>query len=350
MMFVFGSLFGSFFNVCIYRIPRGVPLALPPSHCYQCGRRIRWFDNIPLISYWALGGRCRYCKIPFSMRYFGIELLTAGLFAIVFMRYCSPAPEIGYSLVIFPGIILTSFLIISSFTDIDHWIIPLRTSLGGAVAGVGLSLIPPLARSPHNPLADRIDLVDDPLFGTIADGARLGLEAASQGILPAWMLAPVHSLAGAVIGFSLLWFIGFVGTLIFRKEAMGRGDMNLFAMFGAFLGPINCLYVLIIGCFLGSIFGITGIVLARIARNRALPASIAPLKVDAMRADILLDGPDLSPVEKLVLRRAFDSPGSVGAARHHLPFGPSLALAAFAVFLAWEPIKDWFSSAFYVGW
>lgn len=320
LVLTLGACFGSFFNVCIYRIPMRVPLSMPPSHCYQCGQPLKWYDNIPLLSYWALLGRCRTCGSRFSIRYFLIELLTTGLFAAVMLRYSRP--ETGYSAVIFPGFIFVSLLIVATFTDIDHWIIPDRISLGGAVAGIILAAITPIASAPHNPLAQSFDL------------ARI----------PERFVPLANSIAGAAFGFGLLWSIGFLGTLAFRKEAMGRGDMKLFAMFGAFVGPVNCIFILILACFVGSLAGGLGILLARVMNNPMADPAIAELQPDAMRCDEWLHQHDPTPSETLVVTRALTSPGAVGPIRHHLPFGPSLAMAALVVYLAWEPIQKWFFS------
>lgn len=224
-----GALFGSFFNVCIYRIPRGVPLSMPPSHCYQCGQPIRWFDNIPLVSYWILGGRCRHCRAPYSIRYFFVELLTATLFTLVFVRFYSERSD--FSLAFVPGIFFVSLLIIETFTDIDHWIIPDRISLGGIAIGVAFAAMPFFASAPHNPLVRSFSILPiPPEFNALA-----------------------NSITGAALGYSSLWLMAVIGTMVFRKDAMGQGDWKLFAMIGAFVGPLNCLYVLVIACFVGSI-------------------------------------------------------------------------------------------------
>jgi leader peptidase (prepilin peptidase)/N-methyltransferase len=306
-----GALFGSFFNVCIYRIPRGVPLSVPPSHCYQCGQPIRWFDNIPLVSYWVLRGRCRHCRAPYSIRYFFVELLTASLFTLVFVRFWRP--EANFSLAFVPGIIFVSLLIIETFTDIDHWIIPDRISLGGIAAGIAFAAVPVLAAAPHNPLARPFTIVQiPPEFDPLA-----------------------NSLTGAALGYSSLWLMAVIGTIVFRKDAMGQGDWKLFAMIGAFVGPLNCLYVLVIACFVGSFAGGLGVIIGRLRRNSISPA-VAGLSQNHLRFTFLLDAYDLTPTEKYVVAGAFTSPGSVGPVRHHLPFGPSLAISALIVYLAWE--------------
>lgn len=317
--FVFGALLGSFFNVCIYRIPRGVPLAFPASHCYRCGQLIRWYDNIPLFSYWILGGRCRVCSSPYSIRYFFIELLTALLFTAVFVRYSNPA--LGFSFVFVPGVIFVSLLLIASFTDIDHWIIPDRISLGGLGAGIVLAAIWPLGLEPHNPLS--VPILD------------IGI--------PEKILPLVNALSGAAAGAGVIWTVGFIGKLAFRKEAMGMGDVKLMAMFGAFLGPINATLVLFLASFFGAALGIAAIVGSAVRRKKGFHPSVEPLQANPFRLDDLSNRYDLLTAELYVVGKALNEPGSIGATRH-LPFGPSLALAAFAFFMAWEPIQSWLLS------
>lgn len=323
-LFIFGAIFGSFYNVCIYRIPRQIPLAMPPSHCYRCGQTIHWYDNIPLLSWWLLGGRCRYCRAPFSIRYFLIELLTAVLFTLIFIRFANP--RTGFSLAFIPGLVFVSLLIIATFTDLDHWIIPDRISLGGLGAGLALSLIWPLSASPHHPLAYPL-----PYFP-----------------LPEPVVPFANAVAGAAVGYGSLWAIAVLGRIIFRKEAMGMGDVKLMAMFGSFLGPINVLIALLIACYIGALAGVLGLVLGWFAERRPLPAPIAPLPSQPGRIDQFDRQYDLTPVEILVLGQAFKNPGRVRLSRGRiLPFGPSLALAAIIVFLAWEPIWAWFRGFFF---
>lgn len=300
--------------MCVHRIPLGVPLTLPPSHCYRCGQPIRWFDNIPLLSYWILRGRCRNCRARYSIRYFLVELATTLLFTGA-LFHCE-LPGGGYSWTFVPAAALGSLLLVATLTDIDHWIIPDRISLGGTVLGIALAAFPALGLAPHNPLRDPIALVEIPR---------------------AWQPL-ASSVAGAVTGYGLLWTVGFVGTMIFRREAMGMGDMKLAAMFGAFVGPLNCLLVLVIASFVGSVAGIAGILASRLSRAPEPGPAVAPSVPDADRAERLMSEAGLRGEERLVVSRALASPGSVTTARHHLPFGPWLAVAAFTVFLFWERI------------
>lgn len=314
---------GSFFNVCIYRIPRGMPLSYPGSHCYRCGRPIHWYDNIPLLSYWILGGRCRQCGASFSIRYFIVELLTALLFLLGYSR-------IGPGLALIPGYLFISLLIIATFTDIDHWIIPDRISIGGLGLGLLLALVWPLGLAPHNPLAEH-NLLLDLLFDHVGYPPRAALPA-------------INAFAGAAVGLLSMWGIGSIGSLIFRKEAMGWGDIKLFAMFGAFCGPASLLYILVFACFFGTIAGGIGLWLGRRAARQKADPAIAPLESNPKLAEALIQEHPLGGEERRAVLRALTKPGALGPVRHHLPFGPSLALAAVAVYLYGEVIGRWFAS------
>lgn len=312
-IFVFGACLGSFFNVCVYRIPLGLSLSMPPSHCYRCGRWVRWYDNIPLVSYWVLRGHCRQCGASFSIRYFLVELLTALLFTVAYLK-------IGLSLALVPALVFVSLLIVASFTDIDHWIIPDRISLGGGIAGVVLAMIWPVGMARGNPLAISIFSVPEH-FGPVT-----------------------HALAGVAAGFLSLWLIGKIGSILFRKEAMGFGDVKLFAMFGAFCGVENLIYILILASLIGTVVGVAGMLRERLQRGRPVAPAVAPLAVDSLAAESLVKAYPLSGEERQGVLNAVNQPGSVGAKRHHLPFGPSLAIAAFIVFLYGIEISLWFYS------
>lgn len=318
-VFVLGASLGSFFNVCIYRMPRDLSLSYPGSHCYRCGQPVRWYDNLPLLSYWILRGHCRHCGAPFSIRYFFVELLTMLLIVGV-------ALKIGYSLALIPAGVFVSLLIIGTFTDIDHWIIPDRITLGGVAAGLVMALVWPMAQAPGNPLAvDSMNLMW-PLLVNVPDYLR----------------PFVHSLAGAAAGFLVLWLVGVLGTFIFKKEAMGMGDVKLFAMFGAFCGPEPLIYILIIACLIGSVVGIGGILAGNLAARRAPDEATAPLNIDRESAQGMLRHYPLGRAERRHLFQVLTHPGAVGAIRHHLPFGPSLAAAALIGFLFFNQIQSWF--------
>lgn len=137
--FVLGAFWGSFFNVVIYRLPVGESIVMPPSHCLKCGEPIRWYDNVPLLSYILLGGRCRACREPYSFRYFVVELLTAVLFALVVSKYVEVTTRVSFT----RGLGLTLFhfffvggMIVSAFTDLDHHIIPNEVTYPGVPLGL----------------------------------------------------------------------------------------------------------------------------------------------------------------------------------------------------------------------
>lgn len=314
MALVFGALFGSFFNVCIYRIPLGISLAFPGSHCYRCGRPVRWYDNIPLVSYWVLRGRCRQCGAPFSIRYFLVELLTALAFLVTFRR-------IGYSLALLPALVFLSLLIVGSFTDLDHWIVPDRISLGGLGAGLVLAAIWPVGLAPGSPLA-----------------------APFWVPLPAALTPLANALAGAATGFVSLWLVGALGSLVFRKDAMGMGNVKLFAMFGVFCGAFYLLHILILACFIGTAVGLTLIVRSRLERGRAVPEPIAPLVLDTAGAAAMLAAHPLGDEERAAVEQALTRPGPVTPVMHHLPFIPSLAIAAWMVYLYGPQMTRWFQT------
>lgn len=192
--FFFGSCVGSFLNVCIYRLPREQSIAWPGSRCTMCSRPIAWYDNIPLVSYFLLRGRCRRCEAPFSWRYPLVEAL-AGLSAVAVLERFGLTPE-G-----FVYLALVWSLIVVSFIDIDFQIIPDEISIGGRMLGVALSLLIPTLHGTHSRV-----------------------------------MAAGYAVVGAFTGGGLLYLTGLLGDFVFRKESMGGGDVKLLAMAGSILG------------------------------------------------------------------------------------------------------------------
>ena len=192
--FALGCCIGSFLNVVVYRLPREESIVRPRSRCTSCKRPIAWHDNIPLVSYVALGGACRHCRKHFSVRYPVIELLTGLAVTTVIYRF-------GFNAV---GWIYAAFLaalIAASFIDLEFQIIPDEISLGGLAVGLALSLLVPA------------------LHGADSHLAALG-----------------RSAIGVLAGGGVLYATGMLGDFIFRKESMGGGDIKLLAMAGAVLG------------------------------------------------------------------------------------------------------------------
>lgn len=243
IVFLFGASVGSFLNVCIYRIPEELSVVKPRSFCPKCKTPIPWYCNIPMLSYVFLGGKCKYCKVPISSRYFGVELLTALLFLLVWLKL----PVFGYSAPlgmteiysvpqVFCYWLVVFGLVMGSFIDIDHYILPDRVTLGGIVLGfICSALVPALHQQEY------------------------------------WLKSLLISFAGAAIGFGLLWLVAIFGKLIFKKEAMGFGDVKLMGAIGAFFGISSIFFVLIFSSFLGAFFGIVCMILKKKELQSRIP-------------------------------------------------------------------------------
>ena len=231
---VWGACIGSFLNVCIYRIPRELSVITPRSFCPHCNKQIPWYYNIPLISFLFLKAKCAYCGGKISARYFVVELLTAALFLLIWLKFdlfaaARPlylAPIADWKLVPIYWL-MVSGLILGTFVDFEHLIIPDRVSLGGIVAGLLLSA---------------------------------GVPALHQELSPLKSL--LWSGVGAVVGWMLLWTLAVLGKIVFRKDAMGFGDVKLLSAIGAFLGWRAVLFTVMVSSLIGSVVGI-GLVMSR---------------------------------------------------------------------------------------
>lgn len=221
MVFLIGACWGSFLNVCIYRIPEEKSVVKPRSNCPVCHTLIAWYDNVPMLSWLILRGRCRTCKTRISPRYFLVELLTAVLFLWVWLRYGFEWVTPIYWLFFF-GLILATFI------DFDHFIIPDRVSIGGMLLGPILCVLVP---------------------------ALQGEEA--------WWPALRASAIGLAAGYGSLRLVGILGTWLFKKDAMGLGDVKLLGAIGAFLGWKSVIFVILVSSLLGSVVGLSLIVLGR---------------------------------------------------------------------------------------
>ncbi|MFH1045854.1 MAG: prepilin peptidase [Candidatus Omnitrophota bacterium] len=213
-VFCLGSAIGSFLNVCIYRMPRKESIVHPASHCPGCKHALRWYDNIPLISYLLLRGCCRDCRIKISPRYFVVELITALLFLLLFKLHGLTPQFLIYC-------VFYSALIVASFIDIAIREIPDEITLSGIVIGLLLSLLVPA------------------LQGT-----------------PQHLLALGRASLGMIVGGGSIFLTGLIGDAIFKKETMGGGDVKLLAMVGAFIGWKLVLLTFFLAPFFGAIFGI----------------------------------------------------------------------------------------------
>jgi len=232
----FGLIIGSFLNVCIYRLPRHESIVTPGSHCPACGKPVRPYDNIPVLSYLWLRGRCRFCRQRISLQYPVVELLAAIAFFACASRWGLTPPAFVNSLFL-------SAVLVLIFTDYHHQILPNVITLPGVAAGFLLS-----------PLQEETLLRDagDILAGNLA----VTLHSSNpEAVLP-W----VSSALGALIGGGTLFLVGFAWQIVRKRQGLGEGDMKMMAMVGAFLGWRHALLVIFGGSFLGSIVGILAII------------------------------------------------------------------------------------------
>ena len=218
---LFGALIGSFLNVCIYRLPRRESIVWPGSHCPVCAKPIAWYDNVPLIGYLVLQGRCRTCAVHIPLQYPAVELLNAlGYVAMVW--FFGPTAEAAVYAVLF------SALLVVAGTDLTHKIIPNAVTFPGIV---------------------------------------LGLISAAT-VLPTGLM---NGVIGLLVGGGILWLLAWASPYLFGKEGMGGGDIKLLAMIGAFLGWKPALMTIMIGSLTGSVVGVSLLAAHVIKREEYLP-------------------------------------------------------------------------------
>jgi leader peptidase (prepilin peptidase)/N-methyltransferase len=224
-----GLVIGSFLNVCIYRIPRGESIVLPSSHCPACGASIRPFDNVPLLSYLWLRGRCRSCKASISLQYPVVELLNGAAFYFCALRWGAEPP-------LFLNSAFLAVLIILVFVDYQHQILPNVLTLPGTAAGILLS--PFQSRS---------------LF---LDRINLSLASALRPEDPEPAVNWAGAILGALVGGGILYLVALLYKLVRKQQGLGMGDIKMMAMVGAFLGWRLALLTIFAGSFLGSVVGV----------------------------------------------------------------------------------------------
>jgi leader peptidase (prepilin peptidase)/N-methyltransferase len=229
----FGLIFGSFLNVCIHRLPRGESVVWPGSKCPRCQALLKPQDNIPVVGYVMLKGRCRSCGNPISPRYPLVELLTMGVFVAAYLLYPVPLAV--------QRIAFGCAMIVLFFVDLEHHRLPNEITLPGIVVGFACSFFMP----------------------------------------PGW----VSSLIGIVVGGGSLWLVGELWFLIRHEEGMGFGDVKMLAMIGAFLGWELMLATLFVSTILGSIIGVAMIAMKRGNLKTALPFGCF-LAIAAMLASV----------------------------------------------------------------
>ena len=219
VFFIFGAIVGSFLNVCILRLPRGMSIVSPPSHCFSCGAKIAWYDNIPILSWFILRGRARCCGAKFSFRYSAIELITACVFLC--MALCLPLPKALF------GAVFASIMIVCTFIDADTLSLPDVVTVGGCIAGALISFAFPQVQDAY------------------MDGYPYFISMIKSLIV---------SVVGVAVGSGLLYWIRLCAEVLFKREAMGEGDVVLIGCIGAFCGWQGALFAIfggsVIGCVL----------------------------------------------------------------------------------------------------
>lgn len=228
---LFGLVVGSFLNVCIFRLPRHcMSVVRPRSRCPRCLRPLPWYENLPVVSWLALGGRCRGCRAPISLRYPAVELLTGGLFAWAAARQLwgpgDPGAREAATFLVHAWFVAS--MIVCTFIDLDFRILPDEVTLPGVLVGLGVSAAFPFLHEGGLPVR-----IGNP------HGAALAASA-----------------LGAVVGGGTLWAVGVLGKLVFRKEAMGLGDVKYMAMIGSVLGWKGVLLTFVLACLFGSLVGV----------------------------------------------------------------------------------------------
>ena len=216
-----GAVVGSFLNVCIYRLPRGMSVVIPASHCPSCTTPLHPFDNIPLLSILMLRGRCRYCVVTIPRRYPLVEGLNGIAYVLAVLRF-------GLEPAAFVYAALLSALIVVTFIDLDHRIIPNEITIPGLPLGL----------------------------------------LASATVLPigAW-----DALIGALCGGGILFAVAWISRLVLRREGMGMGDVKLLAMLGAFLGWKATLLTLLLGSGSGAVVGVAMMAMKHTTRHDPIP-------------------------------------------------------------------------------
>ncbi|MBN2804561.1 MAG: prepilin peptidase [Deltaproteobacteria bacterium] len=293
---IFGTMWGSFANVVIVRWPRELSVVSPPSHCFSCGAPIKWYDNIPVISYLVLRGRCRNCKTGYSPRYALVELASGIMAGVIMLLSINSTKELSAATlaVFFIWFTFALSLIIIAMIDLEHYLIPDVIALPGIIIGV---------------LANTFIL-------------KLGY---------------VEPIVSAVVGYASIRLLFIDGYKLLRgRPGMGLGDAKLMAMIGAFLGYEGALFAIFAGAFQGTVIGIVMVIARRRDGNLNEPVFEEELKSSE---EVIDDDPESEEDSE-------DSKGldevDIPLMKARVPFGPFLALGAIEYLF----IGDWFLSQY----
>ena len=298
-IFILGLAFGSFLNVCIYRLPRGLSVVKPRSACPHCREPIAFYDNIPVLSWLILGGRCRKCRSLISPRYLWIELLTGILFVACYWYF-------GWTLSLLKYGTLSFLLLGLIFTDAETKLLPDKLTLPGLALGVMFSLIVPVD-----------DLASQFLPGIV--GLPVSGETSRR------ILSLLDSLLGAGVGAAFIYGAGVIYLRWRGTEGMGFGDVKLMAMVGAFLGVKLTVLTIFTASVAGSIFGIATVMMVWMKRRQ---------RFMKRRADA-----------SVARRRAWQSAQLVYR-NYQMPFGVFLGSMALFAFFFGNRLLHWYGRLF----
>jgi leader peptidase (prepilin peptidase)/N-methyltransferase len=297
-IFAYGLCFGSFLNVCIYRLPRGKSVVSPRSACPHCGDMIPLYRNLPVLSWLILRGKCRSCQEPISPRYLAIELLTGLLFLGCYSHF-------GLTMAALKCAVLGYLLLGLVFTDAETKLLPDAMTLPGLALGIGFSLVVPV-----NDLASRI------MPGLVSTAMR------SEISWRLWSLS--DSLLGAAVGASFLYGAAAIYLRARGVEGMGFGDVKLMALIGAFLGTKLTVLTIFAASLAGSLFGLSTVLAVWMKRTRRIEARGTP-SIEARR-------------------RAWQS-ARLALRYYEMPFGVFLGGMALLSFLFGNQLLHWYWSA-----
>ncbi len=288
----FGLVVGSFLNVAIHRLPLENETVSKPrrSRCPSCRTELGWRDNIPVLSWALLRGKCRACRWPIPVRYPLVELLTALLWSVA--AWLGPD---GWSALVAVQALVLAGLIVATFVDFDHFEIPDEVSIGGMVLAPILSFLVP------------------ELHAATSLAASFSADQAGGGVDRLGAL--LASLAGLAVGGGVLLVLGMVGSKLFGRDAMGFGDVKLLAAGGGFIGPGGALVALLIGALVASVAGILNMVrFFYVTRGRARARGAEQSLGKAVRV--------------------------ARVAGRYLPFGPYLGIGIGIVMLDWNHVVE----------
>ena len=251
--FALGACIASFLNVVIWRVPRGESIVSPPSHCPKCGTPIKGYQNIPILAWLFLRGKCATCKAPISPRYILIETLGGCLFLAAFLQQGLYQPLWACALELLVTWIWISLMIVGSMIDFDHKLLPDFVTVGGMILGVLWNGVV-----------------------TIRQFANSSIRQFPDSVIQLFSYSVIQSLLGLAFGFGLFALIRLLGTKAFKREAMGMGDVFLMGAVGALFGPMAVLFVLIFSSLFGSVIGVSLIALSKTKFGRFIEIPYGP--------------------------------------------------------------------------